>query len=210
MRRPPVTVVVAVVAALVVSMFGSTIVASPPSGAATAAGPSTYVPVQQTRVYDSGGQVAGGGVVAVPITGGYGVPSTGTTSVLVSITVLGSSGNVVAYPADEAAPGVANVQKVANQAVNNAAIVRVSTAASGGTPGGSIDVLNQGDGPGSSSTCSVISRTPRPAAVSRRSTRSGWSTPATAPVLPRGRCSPGRRWWSTRPARSRRARRPSW
>jgi len=38
------------------------------------------------------------------------------------------------------------VQKVANQAVNNAAIVRVSTAASGGTPGGSIDVLNQGDG----------------------------------------------------------------
>ena len=144
--RPPVAVVVAVVAALVVSMFGSTIVASPPSGAATAAGPSTYVPVQQTRVFDSGGQVAGGGVVAVPITGSYGVPGTGTTSVLVSITVLGSSGNVVAYPADEAAPGVANVQKVANQAVNNAAIVRVSTAASGGAPGGSIDVLNQGDG----------------------------------------------------------------
>lgn len=64
------------------------------------------------------------------------------TAVVLTLTGIGSVGNLVAYPSDEAAPGVSNLQLVNGQTVTNTAIVRVSGAVSAGGSAGSITVRN--------------------------------------------------------------------
>ncbi len=135
----------AVVVALVLT--GSLVVAyaGRPARAALAAGPSKFVSVPQVRLYDTdtrGGNLGDGGTLSVPVTGTNGVPSTGVTAVVVSLTAIGQVGNLVAYPSDEAAPGISNLQVINGQAVNNMAIVRVSSYYSGNVPPGSLTVRN--------------------------------------------------------------------
>ena len=73
------------------------------------------------------GPVAAGGSVALPVTGHGGVPASGVSAVVLTVTVTqpGRAGYLTAYPDGGARPTVSNLNFTAGQTVPNLVIVPV-------------------------------------------------------------------------------------
>ena len=104
----------------------------PPAQPETAG--STFIPVNPIRIMDtrSGagdatGPIAVGGVVALPVAGAGGVPTTGVTAVALSVTATAptAGGFLTAYPDGTPLPVTSNVNYATGQTITNGVIVPV-------------------------------------------------------------------------------------
>ena len=105
-------------------------VSSPPPGPLPAGSFGVLGPVRllDTRTaLGAAGPVAAGGSVALPVTGHGGVPASGVSAVVLTVTVTqpGRAGYLTAYPDGGARPTVSNLNFTAGQTVANLVIVPV-------------------------------------------------------------------------------------
>jgi len=113
----------------------------------SAAGGSSYVPVNPARILDTRNGTGTGGTVAavgagatlqVTVTGVGGVPATGVTAVVLNVAVAGATGPesyLTVWPAGAARPTASNLNFAAGPATSNAVIAQVGA-------GGKIAVYN--------------------------------------------------------------------
>ena len=135
LRRGPVSaarswwLAVLLLVAGLLSIPASTALAAPTAVEVT---PGGFVSVDATRLLDtrtSGGQVAAGDPVSVPVTGVAGVPDTGVSAVVLSVTATGSAadGFVIVGPSGAPTPGVSNVNYAAGQSASNLVVVKIGS-----------------------------------------------------------------------------------
>jgi hypothetical protein len=73
------------------------------------------------------GAMGPGGTLTLPVIGGFGVPSTGVTAVVLNVTVTGptASSFLTAFPDGQPRPTVSNLNFVTGQTISNQVIVPV-------------------------------------------------------------------------------------
>ena len=115
--------------------------------AAQAQAGGNYVPISPTRILDTrdSAPLGPGQSLDLQVTGGAGVPDSGTTAVILNVTVTAptSAGYLTVWPAGAARPGSSALNFVAGQTVAN--LVEVGTGSGGAisifNPAGSVQVV---------------------------------------------------------------------
>lgn len=121
----------------------------------TASGASTYTPVTPARVADTRsnhkvgtvvGPLAGKSTTAIQVGGLGNIPASGTTAVVLNVTVTqpSYSGNIIVWPAGAPQPTASNVNYGVNQSIPNLVIVPLGS--DNATDLGKIDIYNNSGG----------------------------------------------------------------